>query len=382
MDAEKCAICLCACAATGDHRIVSLKCGHVFGSACAKRWFRNKKRAECPTCHAPGRASEIRTIYATRIVAVDDSVSADLRAARAVVADLEEENRKLCTLVRYLGSELAKSEEALANTQSVHKRLAQKLRVRSDAFAIVAYDESTDAVLYASRNAVWKICAERAVVVFSAPGAIRDLKAGNGRVCVASEKDVRVAEKSDVRAFCADADVLSVCFDPADDDVVFAGDAKGHVNTLSVRTGAFSRRFVAHCPIHSLHKTSAALFCAGYLGVFCVSGEKTGDAVCTNLFGKSDALVAVFRNSKMQTTHVVCGKPLVTGNVQFKRRRDKIFGNLLFSIDDVRNVISVHDTRTASICHVYRLRDAIFDFVCTPDRFFILTERGFYVFAQ
>lgn len=36
-DATQCSICFENCHLTGDHRLVSLKCGHVFGDRCIRR---------------------------------------------------------------------------------------------------------------------------------------------------------------------------------------------------------------------------------------------------------------------------------------------------------------------------------------------------------
>lgn len=36
-EATQCSICLDDCHITGDHRLVSLKCGHLFGDRCIRR---------------------------------------------------------------------------------------------------------------------------------------------------------------------------------------------------------------------------------------------------------------------------------------------------------------------------------------------------------
>lgn len=38
--ATECPICLCVCASSGPHRIVSLKCGHLLGERHAKKSFK------------------------------------------------------------------------------------------------------------------------------------------------------------------------------------------------------------------------------------------------------------------------------------------------------------------------------------------------------
>lgn len=35
----------------GGHRPATLKCGHIFGEACIRRWLKEKSR--CPQCNKP-----------------------------------------------------------------------------------------------------------------------------------------------------------------------------------------------------------------------------------------------------------------------------------------------------------------------------------------
>lgn len=49
-DAAACIICLEPLTAEGEHRVVALKCGHLFGKSCIEVWVRQKKL--CPQCKA------------------------------------------------------------------------------------------------------------------------------------------------------------------------------------------------------------------------------------------------------------------------------------------------------------------------------------------
>lgn len=73
-----CPVCLDAWTSVGPHRLCSLRCGHLFGLRCVERWLGGKQRT-CPSCNAPARKSDIREIYARRLIALDTSLLEDLR---------------------------------------------------------------------------------------------------------------------------------------------------------------------------------------------------------------------------------------------------------------------------------------------------------------
>ncbi|KAJ2942232.1 hypothetical protein O0L34_g15779 [Tuta absoluta] len=75
MDGETCPICLDSWGNSGEHRLVALKCGHLFGMQCVERWLRAQvaKERSCPTCKTKTAIKDMRPIYARRLVAADTS---------------------------------------------------------------------------------------------------------------------------------------------------------------------------------------------------------------------------------------------------------------------------------------------------------------------
>ncbi|CAH0404204.1 unnamed protein product [Chilo suppressalis] len=75
LDGETCPICLDSWGNSGDHRLVALKCGHLFGSHCVERWLKaqSAKDRACPTCKSKAHMRDVRHIYARRLVAADTS---------------------------------------------------------------------------------------------------------------------------------------------------------------------------------------------------------------------------------------------------------------------------------------------------------------------
>ncbi|KAI9486876.1 MAG: hypothetical protein EXX96DRAFT_550914 [Benjaminiella poitrasii] len=78
-----CIICSEAWTDRGDHCLVSLQCGHLFGRKCIERWIfdkarkSNSKKAVCPMCMKAARESDIRIVKPLKI-AVKDTSQIDL----------------------------------------------------------------------------------------------------------------------------------------------------------------------------------------------------------------------------------------------------------------------------------------------------------------
>jgi len=62
IDAENsCCICLLNWSARGHHRLVSLKCGHLFGKTCIRTYWRQSNR--CPICRVVSYEDDIRQVH-------------------------------------------------------------------------------------------------------------------------------------------------------------------------------------------------------------------------------------------------------------------------------------------------------------------------------
>lgn len=59
----------------GPHRLTSLKCGHLFGHSCIKRWLQEcpTNQKTCPSCKKKSNLREFRFLYAKKICIMDNS---------------------------------------------------------------------------------------------------------------------------------------------------------------------------------------------------------------------------------------------------------------------------------------------------------------------
>ncbi|GMR48106.1 hypothetical protein PMAYCL1PPCAC_18301 [Pristionchus mayeri] len=76
---DHCSICFDAFTSSGNHRLVSLRCGHFFGEDCIKRWISSESGKACPTCKKSAKLKDLRNHFVASIKAVDNSEAESLR---------------------------------------------------------------------------------------------------------------------------------------------------------------------------------------------------------------------------------------------------------------------------------------------------------------
>jgi len=86
-DFETCSICFEDWSNAGDHRVASLKCGHLFGHCCIHKWLAGTGK-KCPQCNEPAKQKDVRVLYCKRLKAIDTA-----ERDRAL-QDLEDERKK------------------------------------------------------------------------------------------------------------------------------------------------------------------------------------------------------------------------------------------------------------------------------------------------
>ena len=72
-EGQLCPICFDSWTTSGKHRLCSLRCGHLFGAECVKRWLNTQYPYRCPTCNTKAKKTDIRYIYARKLISVDNS---------------------------------------------------------------------------------------------------------------------------------------------------------------------------------------------------------------------------------------------------------------------------------------------------------------------
>ncbi|XP_052873716.1 E3 ubiquitin-protein ligase RFWD3 [Anopheles cruzii] len=86
---SQCSICLDDWTISGEHRVVSLKCGHLFGLSCITRWLESNLASQrcCATCKTKASLRDFRPIYAKAIRGLDTTREEALRAKLTIERD-------------------------------------------------------------------------------------------------------------------------------------------------------------------------------------------------------------------------------------------------------------------------------------------------------
>ncbi|KAK7337110.1 hypothetical protein VNO77_17669 [Canavalia gladiata] len=89
-DGLVCPICMDVWTNNGEHHICCLPCGHIYGMSCIKRWLQQRKNSgKCPQCNRKCSLKDVRKLYASRVVAVDEESQKRICSLEAKCAVLE-----------------------------------------------------------------------------------------------------------------------------------------------------------------------------------------------------------------------------------------------------------------------------------------------------
>ncbi|XP_023180098.2 E3 ubiquitin-protein ligase RFWD3 [Drosophila hydei] len=132
-DGMTCPICLESWEMSGEHRLVSLRCGHLFGESCIRRWLIESQRQSaikvCPQCKTKASNRDIRCLYAKRLRAIDRTEEHDMRR------ELDAERRRTQALTTELAT-IKMSHSLTINKMNAlqldYERLRQIVRAGGD----------------------------------------------------------------------------------------------------------------------------------------------------------------------------------------------------------------------------------------------------------
>ncbi|KAI5319263.1 hypothetical protein L3X38_038971 [Prunus dulcis] len=97
IDGLFCPICLEAWTNDGDHHICCLPCGHIYGMSCIRKWLQQRKNSgKCPQCNKKCALKDVRKLFASRIVSVDEESQKMIRSLEAKCDSLEKKGAGWC----------------------------------------------------------------------------------------------------------------------------------------------------------------------------------------------------------------------------------------------------------------------------------------------
>lgn len=123
---SNCAICFEQITSNGPHRLVALRCGHLFGSSCATQWI--NLQPKCPICKEPGVIGDIRPIFASKVVVTNvpelDRLREQLKKQNEKNKELEKRLKDLESLgIRIVYCEICDSPAINLSKLSEHEQV-------------------------------------------------------------------------------------------------------------------------------------------------------------------------------------------------------------------------------------------------------------------
>ncbi|XP_027351606.1 E3 ubiquitin-protein ligase RFWD3 isoform X2 [Abrus precatorius] len=121
IDGLICPICMDVWTNDGEHHICCLPCGHIYGMSCINKWLQQRRNSgKCPQCNRKCSLNDVRKLYASRVVAVDEESQKRIRGLEAKCVALESE-----------GSDWHKKEARWQKTEAALRAQVQKLTERN-----------------------------------------------------------------------------------------------------------------------------------------------------------------------------------------------------------------------------------------------------------
>ncbi|XP_063699940.1 E3 ubiquitin-protein ligase RFWD3-like [Culicoides brevitarsis] len=173
-DGLTCPICLDHWEMTGSHRLVSLKCGHLFGDSCLRRWLREcaAGNKSCPHCKTKAGPRDIRYLYARKMCIVDNSEVVRLQK------ELDGERQKVSSLQMEL--QMSKMEN------QIQQKLVVELQKQIAEAQYAAY--ATNIKLQKARTGTYKLFLEKTIDISAQAGCRVLTYNRNRRFLLASQK--------------------------------------------------------------------------------------------------------------------------------------------------------------------------------------------------
>ncbi|GMH40103.1 hypothetical protein BSKO_08007 [Bryopsis sp. KO-2023] len=120
---HQCVICYNPTTDEGSHRLVSIKCGHVFGEKCIRKWFDIKP--ECPLCSEKWKLRDLRYHYGTKMGNEDID---KLRMMEAELRKARQKSTKRKRLLKNAKIKLVNVNQSLALMASRNAKLSRDIK--------------------------------------------------------------------------------------------------------------------------------------------------------------------------------------------------------------------------------------------------------------
>lgn len=135
---EACPICTEEWNNSGEHRLCSLRCGHLFGYSCIKRWIQtgcNAGARRCPQCNSKANMKDIRVLYAQKLRVIDtsetDRLKEELNSITKRKNELEMEVAKYVIREKLFEQQLAGMKQRIIELENQQLQMGKEFQTPS-----------------------------------------------------------------------------------------------------------------------------------------------------------------------------------------------------------------------------------------------------------
>jgi len=411
-----CPICFSEYTSAGSHRIAALGCGHLFGSQCIQKWAGKKAKIQCPLCTTTTSSKQIRAIYASKVVAVDNSneqiLYEKLQNEEKEKMGYMESNASLLAQIEQLKCDLMIAKSKILKGPCTNLHINREFAIKTGLNplgTLIEYDDPGCILIltYKQGNAVGirKLgChdfSKKEIVVLGEGPEIRAIAMspfadGVGLVAVGMTLNAINIYNGNVISTCnIQCAISSVCFDEEDKSMVYCGDDSGCIHFVNISQALVLKSIkICKTSIHSICRKGMDVFACTFHNAYRVlfSGEcipyildMEPYSICTSMHGCTGHALFTLRDADFGIRHFLCSRKEVyfrTGVKQIRRHRDRIHGDYLYVSDDSHNSIRVVDMHSLDVVYTYTFKEQILDFCVTSHLMIVLTRALIHVFSS
>jgi hypothetical protein len=130
---DQCIICHEDFNNSGDHKVVSLACGHLFGNCCILKWLGERKA--CPSCNKKATRRDIRPIFFSRLLLRDRT---EEEALQRELEKQRQQRQRAEEALKRRQQDLVKSQVEKKSLEAELKALKQQLKTAQQQWATTA----------------------------------------------------------------------------------------------------------------------------------------------------------------------------------------------------------------------------------------------------
>lgn len=406
-----CPICFAEYIIDDKHYPVALKCGHLFGFKCLDKWMRQSKRNYCPTCSEPCRKTQIRKIYASKIIAYDKTKEHEYmeKYMREV-----EEKKSLEAKIQNLESQIDIMKINIKSNSAIQVQNSTRLHTQFNKYAKIHFHPENSIIVFDSINQViliscykdgrygfYKYClTDTSICCFiNVDHKIIDMIVSpfnDGLLLIAHSTNIElinIYSENVVFKIDLEYNITSVKFDLLSRDHIIFGSLNGYLGVYNLLDGSLNVKKISNSCV-KIVQCGNSLYASSIFNVYMIDykNSKLGivtkidldvSGICTNITADENIAFLTFRESDYSVICVFLGGKFMIFSPEVKqinRHLDRVFNGYVFVADDYKKSIKILDYNTLKMVHSYPFKEQIVGISGDSNNLIVLTKRGLYCY--